>query len=325
MDDSAHILVHPSRFPGEQAKLWFTALAENRIPSSFLYEGPAQMAHWLALHNEFSPAKTDSDCQELYRAAFTEALKHLKGPVVHLAAICAGDAGKDAGLIELLRSNGKVALFTAADTSLELLLSARAKISERFKGLQSSSIMLDVEGCSTLPALLKAIDPMASQRIITFFGTIHNFSTTKALSQVIKAVRSDDLFLLSANLAPAKDYHEALAKILEGYDNPLSRRWFWGALNNLGLFATDGELVIGIEGSPTREPLKRIEASFKFARAKTIEVFGRSFQYNPGDRLQVFISWRFTSDAVRSMLQEQALTLLGTWETENEGVYLCRR
>jgi uncharacterized SAM-dependent methyltransferase len=325
MEQSASILVHESRFPSAQMELWQDALGRKRLPMPFLYEGPQQAANWLALHHAFSPAAEDSNVRQLYASAYDACLNRIKTPVAHLAAICPGDASKERILIEKLRDAGKVVVFTSCDGSAELLLAAYESATRQFKGLQASCVWMDLEKCSSLPALLKPLEPAGAQRIATFFGTIHNLQPAKALSQVIKAVRTDDLLLLSANLAPEHHYDAALEGILAGYDNPLARNWFWGALNNLGISAEDGQLRIGMEPMPEFPALKRIYAELEFSRPTRIQAQGASVLLNKAERLQLFASCRFTAQVIRALLAEQNLALVDAWETGEEGVYLCSR
>ena len=54
---------HDSQWPDAVAERLVADLREGQIPGRFLYDSPAQSARWLAYHEAWSPARTDSDVQ----------------------------------------------------------------------------------------------------------------------------------------------------------------------------------------------------------------------------------------------------------------------
>jgi hypothetical protein len=229
--------------------------------------------------------------------------------------------------LSVLRQSGRAVLYTPADISLEMVLSARRTAAGQISGLQCTPLLCDLAECTVLPAILKGIDPSGAERLLLFFGTVHNYWPPDILKAILYPLRSQDWLLLSANLAPAEDYSAALERIMVQYDNEPTRHWLMGALSELDLSSADGELRFSIEAAPDDPAFQRIVADFVFTRRREITLFDRAARFSEGQKLRVFYSWRFTRGIVCKFLQQAGLAIEAEWITpaREEGVFLCRR
>lgn len=327
MDESANVVVHESAFPARVREHLLESLRRRELEQKFLYMGLKQAARWLALHECHSPARQAAGTKDLYDQAFAAAGVECGASILHLVGLAAGGGQKETSCLESLRGQGKTVFFTPCDVSLEMVMEAHQLAASRLRGLQCTPILCDLPRCSTLPALLKGIDPGGTSRVVTFFGTIHNFLPSEILPRILNTVRSQDLLLLGANLAPSLDYEGAVARILPQYENRETEDWLFAFLGELGIGPADGKLCFEVAEAGALAGLKRIEAVFRFGRKMEVAVHRERVEFAAGESLRLFYSFRFTKEHIQDLLSKQGLQLLGEWisSEEEEGVFLCWR
>lgn len=325
MDTVAHVTVHESEFPGANANLLRDGLTRRDLSQKFLYQSPGQTARWLALHRSYSPAVLDPECVRIYEEAFSTAAAHSREPVSHVVSLGCGGGQKDVRLLLALRGAGKTVIYTPADTSLAMVLTAQSEATRTLRGLQCQPLVMDLPSCTTLPALLKTFDPAGSERVLGLFGVFHTFEPQDVLPRLTNSVRSQDLLLVSANLAPEGRYDQAMERILPQYDNELTKAWLMGALVELGFNRADGELKVAIESG--ENGLKRFVAGFELKSDRHLEVADQKFHFTAGEVIRLFFSYRYTPTAVKETLGRFELDVIESWisPSQEEGVFLCRR
>ena len=326
MDWSSNVTVHESGFPEATRRRILSRLKTGELDPALLYQGLGQALRWTALYQAYSPAKTDPACAALYNDAFREAAAQCKGNVVHVVSVACGDGTKDAHCLKLLRESGKAAIYTPADISLEMVLTAERTVTDALPGVQSTPLICDLAHCSVLPGILKSFDPSGAERIILFLGTIHNYWPPDILRSIVYPLRSQDELIIGANLAPGANYERAIENILHQYDNELTRSWLMGALRELDLSEDDGVFEFSLQTGVVTS-LKRIQVDFVFGREKEIQFFGDMVRFAAGQKLRVFFSYRFTPDHIRDFLKQSGLNVREQWisDSEEEGLFLCRR
>src|SRR5581483_7945753 len=121
------------------------------------------------------------------------------------------------------------------------------------------------------------------------------------------------------------DYAAGTKRILPLYDNELTRDWLMTLLLDLGVEHADGVMRIGIEDG--QEGLKRVVADFEFKRSRRIVAGGVAIDFQPGEIVRLFFSYRHTPQLVRTLLATNRIEVLEQWVTksEEEGVFLCRK
>ena len=330
MSSLVRVAIHASQFPENVRRDLLESLRTRRVNHKFHYDSIKQTQKWLALHQAFSPSRTDADCAATYDRSFAAVAARVDSPRVHLIGLGCGGGQKDTRLLKLLRDSGRSITYTPSDVSTAMVLEARQTATAVVPGENCFPLVCDLASANDLPATLDALDapqvPNAA-RLITFFGMIPNFEPGVILPRLAGLVRPGDYLLFSANLAPGTDYAAGVRHILPLYDNPPTRDWLMTFLLDLGVAANDGELDFTIEDDPGGSGLKRVTAWFRFARPREIMVDAERFQFAAGEAIRLFFSWRHTSALVRALLGQHGLQVLDQWITKSgeEGVFLVSR
>ena len=327
MSSVASVTIHSSQFPENVRRDLLTSLRSRQINHKFHYDSVKQTQKWLALHQAFSPSRTDADCAATYDLSFAAAAKHITAPSVHLIGLGCGGGQKDTRLLQLLRQSDRQIAYTPSDVSAAMVLTARTAALAALPAADCYPLVCDLATADDLPAVLdRHINPNAA-RLVTFFGMIPNFEPQLILPRLASLLRPSDFLLFSANLAPGPDYAAGVQRILPLYDNDLTRDWLLTFLLDLGVERGDGNLRFIIEDNPAGGGLKRIAAYFRFTQPRQISVDDETFDFRPGESIRLFFSYRHTPDRVRALLQPHRLKVISQWitQSEEEAVFLCQR
>jgi uncharacterized SAM-dependent methyltransferase len=325
MSAAANVTIHKSQFPEAVRRDLLESLRTRRVNHKFHYDSVKQSQKWLALHQVYSPTRSDADCQAIYSKAFESATEKIEARQMHVIGLGCGGGQKDARLLKLLRSRGKDIFYTPCDVSTAMVLVARQTALAVVPEGNCFPFVCDLATAYDLPAYFDSRFTIQDSSIVTFFGMIPNFEPQKILPKLASLVRPEDLLLFSANLAPGNNYAAGMNQILPQYDNHLTRDWLMTFLLDLGIEKHDGNLKFEIEAGGFG--LKRIVARFYFSRARQIEVGGKSFKFRRGAAIRLFFSYRYTPERVSKILAKSGLEVCNRWiaKSGEEGVFLCRR
>src|SRR5262245_59152357 len=122
MPSLAQVTVHSSQFPENVRKDLLNSLRSRQVNHKFHYESLKQVQKWLAIHEAYSPARTEPDCSRAYDLAFEAAAARIVRDKVHLIGLGCGGGQKDKRLLQLLRPTGKELFYTPSDVSLPMVL-----------------------------------------------------------------------------------------------------------------------------------------------------------------------------------------------------------
>ena len=327
MSTLVQVAIHASQFPENVRRDLLESLRTRRVNHKFHYDSVKQSQQWLALHQAFSPSRTDADCAATYDRSFAAVAARIGSGGVHLIGLGCGGGQKDTRLLKLLQESGRKTFYTPSDVSTAMVLVARQTAMAVVSPEDCSPLVCDLASADDLPQVLNALPVSDAARLVTFFGMIPNFEPEVILPRLAGLVRPEDYLLLSANLAPGADYAAGVQRILPLYDNDLTRDWLMTFLLDLGVQANDGELRFAIEDDPSGSGLKRVTACFHFARSREIQVDAQRFEFPTGESIRLFFSWRHTPALVRSLLGKHGLSVLDEWITKSgeEGVFLLSR
>ena len=327
MSSLVHVAIHASQFPENVRRDLLDSLRTRQVNHKFHYDSVKQTQRWLALHQAFSPSRTDADCAATYDRSFAAVAASIDSRRVHLIGLGCGGGQKDTQLLKLLQDSGKKAFYTPSDVSTAMVLVAQQAATAVVASEDCSPLVCDLASADDLPQVLDALLVSDAARLITFFGMIPNFEPQVILPRLAGLLRPADHLLFSANLAPGSDYAAGVQRILPLYDNALTHDWLMTFLLDLGVEANDGELRFAIEDDPAGSGLKRVMAVFRFARRREIRVDGEQFEFPAGESIRLFFSWRHTPALVRSLLGEHGLSVIDQWITQSgeEGVFLVSR
>ena len=302
MSSLVQVAIHASQFPENVRRDLLESLRTRRVNHKFHYDSVKQTQQWLALHQAFSPSRTDADCAATYDRSFAAVAARIEARRVHLIGLGCGGGQKDTRLLKLLQDSGRETFYTPSDVSTAMVLDGAADGNgggcPRRAAFRWSAIWAPRTICPRCSTRSPSSD---AARLITFFGMIPNFEPQVILPRLAGLVRPADYLLFSANLAPGADYAAGVQRILPLYDNALTRDWLMTFLLDLGVEANDGELRFAVEDDPAGSGLKRVAAYFRFARPREIRVDAQRFQFPAGESIRLFFSWRHTPALVRSV------------------------
>ena len=318
------VSVHASQFPEQVQSELLASLRSRQINHKFHYDSLKQSQKWLALHNAYSPARTEADVAAAYDRSFGVAANRLsKGPV-HVISLGCGGGQKDVRLLKMLTATGNEVFYTAADVSLALVLTAREAAARVLPESHCSGLVCDLAAAGDLPEVLSRA---ADRCLFTFFGMLPNFEPDVILPQLARLLRPVDWLLLSANLSPGDDYSAGLRHILPQYDNELTRDWLLTFLLDLGVEKTDGEIHFNIEDVQTRGgTLKRVTAYFHFLHDREIRVGLERFEFRQGENVRLFFSYRHTPALVQALVRAHGFTMICEFlaVSREEGAFLAK-
>jgi len=321
----ASVAIHASQFPESVRRDLLESLHSRQVNHKFHYDSLKQTQKWLALHQAFSPSRTDPDCAAAYDRGFAALAARVSAGRVHLISLGCGGGQKDARLLKLLKDSGQEVFYTPSDVSVSMVLTARQAAMPVIPSRNCFPVVCDLASpdVAGLTAALCAL-PHPTARIVTFLGMIPNFEPDVILPRLAGLLQPEDNLLLSANLAPGADYAAGMQRILPLYDNTLTRDWLMTFLLDLGFEAGDGDLQFRIEEAPAGNTLKRVAAHFHFRQSRQIKVDAQRFEFRRGDSIRLFYSYRHTPALVEALLQQHGLGVIDRWITrsEEEGVFL---
>jgi L-histidine Nalpha-methyltransferase len=327
MSSVAKVTIHESQFPQNVRRDLLESLRTGKVNHKFHYDSVKQTQKWLALHQAYSPSRTDPDCAAIYDRSFAAVSERSAAKRVHLIGLGCGGGQKDTRLLRLLRKRGKEIYYTPSDVSTAMVLVARGAVMEVIPEENCFPLVCDLASAHDLPEALDNLAVADATRIITFFGMIPNFEPELILPKLSALLRSGDLLLFSANLAPGTDYAAGVRKVLPLYDNALTRDWLMSFPFDLGIEAKDGEISFRIEDDRNVRGLKRIVAYFQFNRKREVSIENELFQFGPDKLIRLFFSYRHAPKMVRSLLGDYGIDVVDEWiaKSEEEGVFHCKR
>src|SRR5436190_15613146 len=106
MSGPARVTIHPSQFPENVRQALVESLRRRQVNHKFHYDSLKQTQKWLALHQAYSPSRTDVDCAATYERGFESAAAQIEAKRVHVIGLGCGGGQKDTRLLKLLRDSG---------------------------------------------------------------------------------------------------------------------------------------------------------------------------------------------------------------------------
>lgn len=322
----ANVQIHASQFPAQVQQDLIASLLGRRVNHKFHYDSVKQTQKWLALHQAYSPSRTDPDCAVVYDLGFAATIRALPVGQTHLVGLGCGGGQKDSRLLRHLIEAGHEVSYTPSDVSLAMVLVARESALRVINDSACHPLVCDLASATDLAAVLGSQGAPKGSRLFTFFGMIPNFESGTILPRLASLLDPSDWLIFSANLAPGPDYFAGIRKILPLYDNALTRDWLMTFLLDLGVELGDGKLSFRIEAEPEDGGLMRVGAWFGFLHRRCNRVDDRVFEFEVGDEIRLFFSYRHTPLIVEERLARVGIRVCDQWITKSgeEGVFLCR-
>jgi uncharacterized SAM-dependent methyltransferase len=332
MSSLVRLNFHASQFPENVRRDFLESLRSRQVDHKFHYDSVKQTTKWLALHQAYSPSRTDPDCATTYDRAFEQCISEIRASEVQLIGLGCGGGQKDTRLLQLLRSSGKRVCYIACDVSASMVLEARRHAMAVLPDLVCAPVVCDLNHAEDFALLLKEVtegtrSSEASIRLFTFFGMLPNFEPQRILPRLSALVTASHFLLLSANLASGDDYEKGVRKVMPLYDNEETREWLLTFLLDLGVEREDGRIEFTIEDGSGSSGLKRIAAYFQFKRDREIRVYDEAFRFGAGEAIRLFFSYRHTPALLQSLLGQVGFQIRQQWITMSgeEGVFFVSR
>lgn len=327
MPSVINVAIHSSQFPDQVRRDLLESLRTREINHRFHYESSKQAQKWLALHQQYSPSHNDDDCLRSYDSGFEAAASQMRGKGIQLTGLCCGDGRKEARLIRFLARAGKDVSYVPCDGSIPLVLLARDAAAKQIEPRNCHPFVCDLRAATDLPDCFTRMSPSRARRLVTFFGTLHNFEPSLIFPRLAALLRPGDLLLASANLAPAGDYEAGVRGILPQYRNPPTVDWLREFVIDVGIPLTAGKMDVAIEADSAEKKLRRIAVRFKFTKSVALKLAGAEFAFRKGESLRLFYSYRYSPAIATELFHRHGLRVLGHWcgQSEQEGIFLCGR
>jgi len=302
-------------------------LEKRRINHKFHYDSVKQTVKWLALHELLSPFRRDPDCARIYEESFSSMARTIPSRRVLVVGIGCGGGQKDTELLRRLHAEGKQAVYVPVDVSTPMVIVAAQTAQTVLSRTDCHPVVLDLGMTDDLAGVISSVSDDDTPRLLTFFGMIPNFEPQSVLPRLAAALRKDDWLALSANLSPGEDYRAGTEFVLTQYDNAPTREWLLTLLYDLGFERDDGKVRFGVENPPDHSDLFRIAAYFDLTRPRHIRVDNAEFQFQSGESIRLFYSFRYTPERLRAILAGFGLQVIEAKisKSQEEGVFICRR
>ena len=323
------VLIHPSQFPLAIEAAFCASLQSRRMNHKFHYDTPKQSLRWLRVHEAFSPARQDLSCQAAYELSAAAAAQLLGQGDIDVVSLGCGGGQKELGLLSALRTRNPArrVRYVPTDVSVSLTLIAReAAIASGMAPADCAPLVLDLARVEDWGNALQSVLLPGVQRVVTFFGMLPNFTPAEALPKLAGLLEPKDVLLVSANLAPGKNYAAGVRKILPSYDNALTGEWLFSVLADLGVAQADGRMEFRVAKCPEGSGLLRVEADFVFRKACTLHYGGKDWGCKRGERFGLFFSYRHTPEQLQGLFLQHNLSIQSQWlnSAGDEGVFLIR-
>src|SRR6476620_11050678 len=112
MSSLVQVAIHSSQFPDKVRRDLLESLRTGEVNHKFHYDSIKQTQKWLALHQAYSPSRTDPDCAAIYDRSFEAVTARLEAKRVHLIGLGCGGGQKDTRFLKLLQKRGKEVFYT---------------------------------------------------------------------------------------------------------------------------------------------------------------------------------------------------------------------
>ena len=157
MSSLVQVAIHASQFPENVRRDLLESLRTRRVNHKFHYDSVKQTQQWLALHQAFSPSRTDADCAATYDRSFAAVAARMDSRRVHLIGLGCGGGQKDTRLLKLLQDSGRKAFYTPSDVSTAMVLVARQTATAVIPAENCFPLVCDLASADDLPAVLDAL------------------------------------------------------------------------------------------------------------------------------------------------------------------------
>jgi uncharacterized SAM-dependent methyltransferase len=278
------------------ADAFLAGLVARRLDEKFFYWFPLSVRAWLALCSDGAYRNYVRSRSLIAHSADTLS-QFLAPEPVEVLSLGAGQGDKDMLLLEALRRRGTRVSYLPVDASQSLLEIACA--AALAAGLPATGIKADFIRADHFEALRP--DAETPRRLILLLGnTLGAFDPVAEARILAGLLRPSDLLLLDGEIY-------AGTTTVQGYDNPLNRRFAWAPLHSVGIREADGDIVFEDLADARVPGLHPLAKRFEATRDCTAFTGGETLAISAGERLAMNHSYKYGRETFLQILAEAGL------------------
>jgi len=267
------------------------AVEARDLPEKFFYWGPLPVRAWLA--RAADPAFAGLRCAWQQLAAKAAWLLEPFGPPIHAISFGAGDGSTDRLLLDAIRQSGRELKYYPVDASQALLEMACAGAEDL--DIETAGIKADI---SSPMHLVFASDAAESPKLLLMSGnTLGGFDPLDHIKHMAQCLHGDDRLILDAEIYQTNGSVPPLNSLHQFAFAPLAA---------LGVSADDGEVRFEHKRDQSIAGLHVTAAHFRPDRDLRIATPDREVLVQRGEHINLNFSYRFTAEALRTLLVERA-------------------
>lgn len=290
------IAIHALLTENDLADQFVSALRDRGLPEKFFYWFPLSVRAWLALCSD-GAYRNFVRSRSLIARSGAELARRFPPAPLEVLSLGSGQGDKDLLLLLALRERGVRVSYMPVDTSQALLEMACAGAIAA--GFPARGVKADFTAPAHLAAL--AAEPDTPPRLVLLIGnTLGAFDPLVEARALARLLRPGDALLVDGEIFAGDS-------TVQGYDNPLNRRFAWAPLHAVGIRDADGELVFETEHDSRLPGLHRIAKHFRPSRDVEPLVGGELLRLVRGERLAMNHSYKYGPDTFLRILSDAGL------------------
>ena len=280
----------------ELADEFVAAFRTRRFAEKFFYWFPLSVRAWLALCSD-GAYRNYVRSRSLIAQSSDDLARYIPPGPLEVLSLGSGQGDKDLLLFEALSRRGVRVSYTPVDTSQALL--ELACEGAQGAGVPVRGLKADFTRSDHRAALVPDRD--APPRLVLLLGnTLGAFDPLSEARALRGLLRAQDLLLVDGEIYAAHT-------TVQGYDNPLNRRFAWAPLNAIGITDADGELIFEDREDRRRPGLHPLAKHFRAGRDVAASLGGESLTLAAAERLELNHSYKYDASAFLEMLREAGL------------------
>jgi len=293
----------------DKGRLWY--LADSKL----WYVTPAQAQGYLDL--EQSPEYREGLIQaeiDLIGQNLDAILSQLPEQKYNLVDLGCGNGEKAAMFIERLGKKLGIR-YCPVDISSYMVSKALGTVG----GLDIDGIVESKENISDFENLTNVMPAFRrggykGSLVLLLGNTIGNFDREDILEGIYQSMQPQDFLLIGTELRNDKRIDE----IVQEYNSDLVNQFLIHLPRQVGLTEHDVEFEVEFNKD-------RVDLFYRIKRDKTVAHLGRKIEFKAGDRILAAISYKYTQDELRDLLEKRFEAKLYPNQEKNYTLALCRR
>jgi len=153
-----------------------------------------------------------------------------------------------------------------------------------------------------------------SSLVLLLGNTIGNFDREDILEGIHQSMQPQDYLLIGTELRDTK----RVELIVKEYDAPLVNQFLVHLPRQVGLSEEDVEFEVEFNRD-------RVDLFYRVKNDRTVRHLGRNIDFKAGDRILAAISYKYTQDELRQLLEKRFETEVYPNKEANYALALCRK